>query len=690
MFFISDRMLSMQISKFILSKLLSVLFLGIITFGVFADTPDEKLVSSVNRSETGNIAQALKDGANPNLADANGNTILMMACMFGQKETVRLLLEKGADVNVQARNGNTTLMIASQNNRLEIIKLLLAKNPDISAKNKDGKTCLDIALAKNFSEAAKLILKSGQPVKLTPSMLYLAARSKDTGLLQLLKDKSDDNNLSKDIDKSIDEIEKRTPRLASSKEIIFLISILLLTAVFSALFIWKKQGHSPAKKKIPVWIASTAGSFIILIGIIYAAICMIWNIQLSLALSALEKSGRPLKIAQIIPAPVPDSENAAIELKEAFILISEQGRPYTPGNYRGMIDRKLQRTVIQFGRNIGSGSTKQIINKISSAETKRILSSDRVDNAFSLMEKAARKTACNFNLNYDRQGHIPSPHSYYLSNAVTLWINKACVEASEGNYETAYNILFNALKISELQDKEPTLQSYFSGVANIANTARVISMLAGEYGISDKYAMKFMDEIQNMNFDRWLQNACDGEKINTISIFDAVINNKKIDERLKRSISSHKSPSWISSCFPGDKKDFACYLNTWAEIDKLYSLPPWERIEKIKNITVNIPESCPMSKFWLGRFLTEAFAGNAYFMNQTAICELTLALQIYKNKKSTYPDTLDKLKPDILHEIPLDSLNGKPLIYKTEGNSFTLTAEGSENLQKNVNRNRRR
>ncbi len=41
-----------------------------------------------------------------------------------------------------------------------------------------------------------------------------------------------------------------------------------------------------------------------------------------------------------------------------------------------------------------------------------------------------------------------------------------------------------------------------------------------------------------------------------------------------------------------------------------------------------------------------------------------LALSIYKAERGNYPESLDKLVPDLLSEVPVDDFSGKPLIYK--------------------------
>ncbi len=73
-------------------------------------------------------------GANPNIADKDGVTPLMIAVNLGFFEGVEALLEAGAMVDVTNSTGETPLISAVHRREIPMIRLLLAKgaNPDRS------------------------------------------------------------------------------------------------------------------------------------------------------------------------------------------------------------------------------------------------------------------------------------------------------------------------------------------------------------------------------------------------------------------------------------------------------------------------------------------------------------------------------------------------------------------------------
>ena len=67
-----------------------------------------------------------------------------MACMAGQVEAARLLLEKGAAVDAQVKDGRTPLMMACKGGHVEAARLLLEKGADRTLREEQGDTAREI------------------------------------------------------------------------------------------------------------------------------------------------------------------------------------------------------------------------------------------------------------------------------------------------------------------------------------------------------------------------------------------------------------------------------------------------------------------------------------------------------------------------------------------------------------------
>lgn len=170
---------------FLVLGLLVFFCAGSMVYGGAAE--DGKLFQSIKKANTSDLQEAIKAGANVDLADPNGMTVLMMASAFGQTETVKALIANKAKLDLQDGNGNTALLTACKNKRDDIVKILVEKGTDINIQNKNGDTVLSLALSHKANELAKYLLKSKAYIKVTPSLLTAGIGSGDPEICDMIK-----------------------------------------------------------------------------------------------------------------------------------------------------------------------------------------------------------------------------------------------------------------------------------------------------------------------------------------------------------------------------------------------------------------------------------------------------------------------------------------------------------------------
>ena len=118
----------------------------------------------------------LRYGADPNVRDSLGRTVLEIAILWCLPETVKLLLLHGADPNLKNAKGHTPLIesviLGIQNARpmahkLQIILYLLDSGASIDAQTPNGKTALMYAVGNARQEIAELLVSSGASLTIT-------------------------------------------------------------------------------------------------------------------------------------------------------------------------------------------------------------------------------------------------------------------------------------------------------------------------------------------------------------------------------------------------------------------------------------------------------------------------------------------------------------------------------------------
>jgi len=91
----------------------------------------------------------LKAGANPNIPDDSGNSLLHNAVHLKKHLFVNALLLHHADVNALDKFGETPLMIAIKQKDPFSIKALADKKPDLTIKNSDGENVISLIQENN-------------------------------------------------------------------------------------------------------------------------------------------------------------------------------------------------------------------------------------------------------------------------------------------------------------------------------------------------------------------------------------------------------------------------------------------------------------------------------------------------------------------------------------------------------------
>lgn len=138
----------------------------------------ELLLKAVNQGDIQTAGALLNQGLDPNTADTDGNTILMIAAGLGHRDLVAFLIGRKASVTRRSPHGDTALMFASLKGHLAVAKLLVENGAEISH---GGWAPLHYAVFEGRPEVVKYLVEKGADKNaLAPNgytALMLAARN---------------------------------------------------------------------------------------------------------------------------------------------------------------------------------------------------------------------------------------------------------------------------------------------------------------------------------------------------------------------------------------------------------------------------------------------------------------------------------------------------------------------------------
>lgn len=110
--------------------------------------------------------EAMVGECDPDVADGNGWTPLLLGAKNGYKTVVRLLLERHVNIEAKDNDGWNSLLLAVRNGHETVARLLLGKGADIAVKDKGrGQTPLSLAAERGYGAVVQLLLDKGADIE---------------------------------------------------------------------------------------------------------------------------------------------------------------------------------------------------------------------------------------------------------------------------------------------------------------------------------------------------------------------------------------------------------------------------------------------------------------------------------------------------------------------------------------------
>lgn len=126
--------------------------------------PDTRVVDATKNQDRAGLLSLLKQRANVNAPDPEGQTPLYWAAHWGDADSVEALTRAGAKVNIASRYGLTPLWEAAQRGDTVIVGKLLKAGADVRIANPQGETPLLVAARSGNVDTVKLLLDHGSDV----------------------------------------------------------------------------------------------------------------------------------------------------------------------------------------------------------------------------------------------------------------------------------------------------------------------------------------------------------------------------------------------------------------------------------------------------------------------------------------------------------------------------------------------
>jgi hypothetical protein len=419
-------------------------------------------------------------------------------------------------------------------------------------------------------------------------------------------------------------------------------------------------------RKRTVKILTGIGITVVALGVIYAIAVGVSSAKLRRAYADLQKDGRPMKPADVIPPEVPDEENAALLYESAALLLKAQPAP--SGN---LLDYLLRESYDKFM----TGSLEP--DKL--AEFKQLVEQDAVTEALSIVEQGTRRKSCRFDHDYKAGFNMLLPHLAGLRNLVRSLGARSCLEAEAGRPDATWNYALIQLKFADALRNEPILISFLVRLAAIKTSCETIQRIC-ETAPPNTEQYKIVESLLSDYEDgKQLILALDGERLLCGEwAFDQLRNGSAAD--LSTTISGEPGLgevllSLYAAFKPLLLADQAAYMRTLGEYTRLAQQPyaPEEaraidrKAEQMRSRLNVVTSMLVPSIGHVNERYWEIIA-------QIRVTRAGLALLQEMKAQGAFPQTLEGVKLKNLD----DPFSKEALHYKANGQGFILYSVGSD------------
>ncbi len=451
----------------------------------------------------------------------------------------------------------------------------------------------------------------------------------------------------------------------------------------------------------------------------------------------LAAKGEPVSASQLLPAPVPDSENFAMTPflaplfqfepgtqkwrdTNAFAEIQAFPREFsaaaakvkndqiTVSNswvYRA-IDLKAWAVALQEGTNARNREATEPVaysRNASEAAEDVLASLAQYDPVIEELRAASGRPYSRFNLKYDfpNPAAVLLPHLAVIKRISQLLQLRACAELAAGKTDAALADMNLMFYLTDSIRDEPILISHLVRIAESQILLQPLAQGIARHRWSDAQLAGFEERLGKFNFLADGRRALEGERV----VFGgAVIDYIRTAPNRFNTLSSLglssddrqgggvDAISAIYALAPGGWLDFEKVNYHRAFEDFLLPVfdPSAHKVspEAVRRANVRLddllkhrgPGVLLRHQFFIGFLLpavSKSIQRSVYA--QTALDEAAVAcaLERYRLARGAYPDSLDALAPQYIARMPRDIITGEPLKYhRTEDGQYVLYSVG--------------
>jgi hypothetical protein len=435
------------------------------------------------------------------------------------------------------------------------------------------------------------------------------------------------------------------------------------------------------KTSISIKILTGLAVVVVALGVTYAVMLARATARLRQAYADLQKDGRPMRAADVIPPEVPDRENGAMLYESAALLLKSQPSPEVdrPAEERDRpgVKEDLLGYLGDRARSLINGT----LDPNEHAELEQLMQREVVTRALSAIEQGAQRPVCRFNHGYENGACMNSSPLVELRMLTCIVGGKACLENQAGRPEAGWGLVAAQVRLADGLRTEPILISQLTRLALLGLSCRTVQALAHTSVPNNEQYGNLMNLLDTVDEAHPLARAVDGERI-LMGEWMFTLPKEQLYKELRQIFPSDYWPESVQrlrflrmTFKPFFLADHAAYLQLTRKQAQLceqpYSVERRDALEK--EWFDETPKRCLLTHT-LSPAVGRIKEIHCRMAAEVRITRTGLALLRYRDRHDGFPAALDALG---LRDIT-DPFTGKPLLYRLEDKGFVLYSVGED------------
>lgn len=224
-----------------------------------------------------------------------------------------------------------------------------------------------------------------------------------------------------------------------------------------------------------------AGGLLLLAMIVHTILVVSTASGVRKAKEAMQAKGYPMTVAEVLPQPLPDDQNAAVELNKVFGLMAPAGNnPNSPGDSTRELGAPYKQLV-------GTWTNQEHETPYTDEQLQdlaKTFATTEVGLTFELLSKAAGKPGCYLPMEYENGPAIDASDLSRYRDACKLLAVRAKYEAQTGNKEAALQRIRESLALGNLLSKSPFVVSQYVRLSCLDVSLQALRLVSARQELS--------------------------------------------------------------------------------------------------------------------------------------------------------------------------------------------------------------